>query len=470
MRKRSLTRRLIVSVVLVQLVLTGAVLALAMYLTQVQLRKSFDEELHGRAMAIAALVRYSEDDPPHLVFDPTMVPPSLDRHHADQYQILGTNGEVITSSPGWARFASKSPAATPYQTIELDGRTYREIRLEKIPVLDEEAPGVSPPDRITVSYVSSTGGLRERAGAVALFTLLGSLALLAIATAVVVWSVKRDLSPLAGLAASAGRVNAHDWALDAPAEARSMIELSPLTDAMDEMLANLQRAFTAEREFVANAAHELKTPITVVKSTLQLALQRERTAAEYRKQLQDALDDVARLESLAHSLLRLARAEQLRPARRAALPGVDIAASCEQVAERWRPAAQAKSVRIEVLASGHAEIRGDSDDLDLIWSNLLDNAIRYSPAGSQVVVKFSRDNGSARVDIHDEGPGIAPDELSNIFRRFHRGDASRSRETGGYGLGLSIAKAMAEAYGGTIDAESRPGAGSTFTVRLPVLS
>ncbi|MGH9524587.1 MAG: sensor histidine kinase, partial [Terriglobales bacterium] len=106
--------------------------------------------------------------------------------------------------------------------------------------------------------------------------------------------------------------------------------------------------------------------------------------------------------------------------------------------------------------------------LELIWSNLLDNAIRHSPTGAEVAMTVSRDNGSTRVEIRDRGPGIAADELRNIFERFHRGDPSRSRETGGYGLGLAIAKAMAEAYGGSIAAESRDGEGTTFSVRLPV--
>jgi two-component system sensor histidine kinase SenX3 len=181
------------------------------------------------------------------------------------------------------------------------------------------------------------------------------------------------------------------------------------------------------------------------------------------------LDDVERLETLAHSLLRLARAEQLQGRSATEFPIVDIAASCEQSVERWRAMAGAKSVRIELHTTESAEVRGDPDDLDLIWSNLLDNAIRYSPAGSEVEVMVSHDNGNARVDVRDRGPGIPKDQLQHIFDRFQRADASRSRETGGYGLGLAIARAMTEAYGGSIAAESQPGEGTIFSVRLPVI-
>jgi signal transduction histidine kinase len=125
-------------------------------------------------------------------------------------------------------------------------------------------------------------------------------------------------------------------------------------------------------------------------------------------------------------------------------------------------------VRIEVHTTESADVRGDPDDLDLIWSNLLDNAIRYSPVGSEVVIAVSPDDGKVRVDVRDRGLGIERDQLQHIFERFQRADASRSRETGGYGLGLAIAKAMTEAYGGSIAAESRQGEGTVFSVRLPV--
>ncbi len=235
---------------------------------------------------------------------------------------------------------------------------------------------------------------------------------------------------------------------------------------MNRMLATLEAAFTSQREFVTNAAHELKTPIAVLKSTLQLALQRPRTADEYRRELQVALDDLGRLESLTHSMLRLARAEQLQRGR-LELPCIDVATTCEISAERWRPVADAKSVRVQVISSQAPQVRADADDLETIWNNLLDNAIRYSPQGGEVRVSVGKENGYARIDIADQGPGIQQDDLKIIFDRFQRSDLSRSRETGGYGLGLAIAKAMVEAYGGSIAAESRHGNGTTFSVTLP---
>ena len=470
MKKLSLTRRLIVSVVLAQLALTTAVVGLATYLTMWQLRKAFDAGLHGRATTIAALVRFSEDDPPKLIFDPSLIPPPLDRERQDVYEILAKDGSVIARSPNWQ---SDPPlpqkADRSYWTAKIKNEPYRVVRLKDIRVLDSEGPNTVTTDTITVFYAASTAEIRERIWWVAILTGLGSLILLGIATRATVWAVRRGLSPLAQLAEGAAQVTAKDWKLHAREEARATVELEPLTEAMDRMLVTLEQAFLSQREFVANAAHELKTPIAVLKSTLQLALQRPRDAEEYRQQLEQALDDAGRLETLTHSLLRLARAEQLQQgSQRGSLQMIDVAASCEQSAERWRPVAETKSVSIKVKAPEPAQMHGDTDDLELIWNNLLDNAIRYSPKGTEVQVCVCRNDGQIRVDVEDEGPGIGEEELERIFRRFHRPDASRSRETGSYGLGLAITKAMVEAYGGSIVVANRQPSGTTFSVSLPV--
>ena len=467
-RKRSITRRLIVSVVLMQLVLTAAVVALATYLTRWQLRTSFDAALHGRAMALAALVRYSEDEKPRLIFDSRLVPPSLDHGHPDQYEVVGPDGNLIVSSAGWLGDLSRSSPARSYWTAKAGSLEYRVVGLKDIPVLDQEAPGETTASTITVFYAASTEEMREHAWVVAIFTCMGSLFLLTIASSATVWAVRRGLAPLSELAASAGRVTARDWQLHAPQDVHATVELAPLTEAMDKMLDTLQQAFASQREFVANAAHELKTPIAVLKSTLQFALQRPRTADEYKHRLDDALDDVGRLETLSHSMLRLARAEQLHTTKRPDdLPVVDLAASCEESADRWRPLAEAKSVQIRLRSYSAPKLRAEPEDIELICNNLLDNAIRYSPGGSEVLISVLNEDGEAKIQVQDSGPGISEADLQNIFERFHRGDASRSRESGGYGLGLAIAKAMAEAYGGTIVAQSSQEKGTTFSVCLP---
>jgi signal transduction histidine kinase len=273
------------------------------------------------------------------------------------------------------------------------------------------------------------------------------------------------------LAVSAGKVSASDWNLNLPEDATATEELAPLTHAMETMLATLYGAFSSQQEFLANAAHELKTPVAILKSTLQSLVQVPRSADEYRLRIEIALEDVARIEKLIHSMLRLARAEQSAAGHhRQDLIPVDLAVSCEQSADRLGAFAAAGGVRIEVQTENHPTIKADPEDLELIWNNLLENAIRYSKKSSRVLVTVSEQDHNAQVTVQDWGTGIADSELTHIFDRFHRADASRTRETGGYGLGLAITKAMVDAYGGTIVVDSRVGEGTVMTVRLPFKS
>jgi len=246
-------------------------------------------------------------------------------------------------------------------------------------------------------------------------------------------------------------------------------ELRPLIDSMTNMLARLERSFVQQKEFLGNAAHELKTPLAVVKSTLQSLLQRPRSEEEYQQGLEHSLEDLQRLEQLLHWMLRLARAEQwAHGGLRRDLQVIDLSATCEEAVERVRHLAAERAMTVELEKNGQVPFKADPEDLQLVWSNLLENAVRYSPEGARVEMKVANTNGGlARVIVADHGPGIPADELAHIFDRFYRGDPSRNRATGGYGLGLAIAKALVEAYGGNIRAESAPGEGTRMTVELP---
>ena len=156
---------------------------------------------------------------------------------------------------------------------------------------------------------------------------------------------------------------------------------------MTQMLARLEGSFEQQREFLGNAAHELKTPVAVLKSTLQSLLQRSRSSEEYRAGLQAALQDMDRLEQLLQWMLRLARAEQWahNPERRT-LDVIDINATCEEAVERIRSLAQSRNTAIHLATNGPVPFRADPEDLQLVWTNLLENAVRYSPEGASVEV------------------------------------------------------------------------------------
>jgi len=219
---------------------------------------------------------------------------------------------------------------------------------------------------------------------------------------------------------------------------------------------------------VANAAHDLKTPVAVLKSTLQSLLQRPRTTEEYRAGVQASLQDLGRLENLLQWMLRLARAEQRAQDASVQLEMIDINSTCEEAVENIRVLAETRNMTISLATNGPLLFRADPEDLHLIWTNLLENAVRYSPAGGSVEVATMRDEASATIVVQDHGSGISATDLPHIFERFYRGDHSRNRATGGSGLGLAIAKALVTAYRGTITAESAPGKGTRMTVAFPV--
>jgi len=352
--------------------------------------------------------------------------------------------------------------------ITLGHTNYRALTLPRIAVLDESEPGVMSTTTLTVTYASPTTEMRERTWKVALLTLAGSGALLPLATLVAVWTIRKGLAPLAELARGAEAVSASNWRLDPPPSATQTVELIPLTTAMETMLATLHRAFTSQREFLANAAHEFKTPVTVLKSTLQCMQQRPRTAEEYREAVDSVLEDIGRLEKLIHSMLRLARAEQAAmDGAKGNCPPLDLNDSCAQAIDRLRALAEAGGITVELAAANSvALVAADPEDLEMVWSNLLENAIRYSDRGARVLVTVVEQAETAIVTVQDWGAGIPAADLPYIFDRFRRADTSRTRATGGYGLGLAIAKAMVESYRGTIAAQSGDGAGTVMTVRL----
>ena len=470
MAKSSIQRRLLVTILVAQLALAVGLVDVAVFVTRSRLRDAFDVALHGRAMSIAALVRYGETDPHMLLFESGLVPPPIDPQAPDLYEVFANGHTLIARSPNWPDRRGVMPARGDswIASYSVDKIPYRALRLEHIPVLDREDSD-SKPDYLTVTYASPVSPVITAVSQVLTYIVIGSVILLAISGGFSIWALRRSLRPLEELTRSAASISPSNWNLDPPEEARDTLELEPLTQAMTSMLAGLQRAFTQQREFLANAAHELKTPVAILKSTLQSLGQRPRSAEEYRAGLEEALDDMARLEKLLHSMLRLARAEQWAAGNLGRdLTTVDVGMTCQVAIERVHAVADERGITIEFTPNGTIRLLADPDDLELVWSNLLENAIRFSPDRATVRIKMQSANGRGYVEVADDGPGIPAAELPHVFERFHRGDSSRTRNTGGYGLGLAISKALVEAYGGTIDPQSKPGEGTRMVVSLPV--
>jgi heavy metal sensor kinase len=471
MAQNSIKGRLIAMVVLSQALLAAGLLFTGVYYTRQSLLSTLDDSMQGRAMSIAALVRYTEDASGNVYFDGTMVPPAIDPAHPDLFAVWTEKSGLLAHSANWPDGLVIAATGGAHWNFKWAHAHYRGLRVFQVPVLDREEGSSFHPQTLTIVYAAPTRHVHEQVRVAGIFIALSSLLLLTATVLLALWGIRRGLLPLRQLAQQAELVSTHNWELHLPQDVPQIAELRPLIQSMETMLARLQRSFVQQKEFLGNAAHELKTPVAVLKSTLQSLLQRPRTPEDYQQGLEHSLEDLERLERLLQWMLRLARAEQwAHGALRRDLQVIDVTATCEEAVERIRHLAEDRHAIIHLTKNGPVPFRADPEDLQLVWLNLLENAVRYSPEGGSVEITVERkEEVRARVIFEDHGPGIPAGDLPHVFERFYRGDASRARATGGFGLGLAIAKALVEAYGGTITADSDPATGTRMTVELPVI-
>jgi signal transduction histidine kinase len=466
-RSFSLAGRIIARVIVCQLVLTAALAVVAVLYARREIGRGFDAALNGWAVNTLAAVRYTEAEVPDLLFDPSLLPAPSNRKHPDLFEIRRSNGDLLAQSGGpiLAEFEPNSAFAD----FVLKGISYRAIILRQVPVLDREE-NITVPHRVTVIFAAPLSGVNEQLLELG-FSVAGvSLLLLFVVSLVAAWGVRRGLEPLRELAAQAGAISVLNWEFRPPADASRVKELAPLTGAIETVLDRLRQSFRQQRDFTSDAAHELKTSVAIVKSTLQTLLQRPRPGDEYRAGLESMLEDCGRLEDLLGRLLRLARIEQWAESGKSRRLGTtEVTSTCEAAISRIQALAHARNIQIELIAPQEVHLQADPEDLEVIWVNLLENAVQYSPAGSRVMIRVIRNGGgTACVCVQDSGPGIPQEQLPHVFQRFYRGDPSRSRSTGGFGLGLAICQAMVTAYGGQIEAINGDGQGTEMRVQLPI--
>jgi heavy metal sensor kinase len=275
----------------------------------------------------------------------------------------------------------------------------------------------------------------------------------------------RALRPVADITRLAGQIDGDDLAarlsLDLPND-----ELGRLASTFDSMLGRIDLAFQRQRQFTGDAAHELRTPLALMRSQIDLALTQADTPLEFREALTALDGDVARMTSLVGMLLSLARADagQLAPNR----DSVDLADLARDVAEQLEPIARDNGIVITTdLAPVTVSV--DADMIIQVLVNLIDNAITNTPPGGTITVRVAPgDAATALVAVSDTGVGIPPEHLPRIFDRFYRIDTGRARSRGGIGLGLAICQAIAHAHDGVLSAHSENGHGSTFTLTIPI--
>jgi two-component system, OmpR family, sensor histidine kinase ArlS len=246
-------------------------------------------------------------------------------------------------------------------------------------------------------------------------------------------------------------------------------EIGRLASTLNGMIERLEVAFDRQRQFTSDASHELRTPLAVIQAESTLALEKPRSPEEYRQSLETVSHEVNFMTGVIDKLLLLARSENSKDQPLVAEP-IDLNRLVDEITSALSPLAEEKQLDVRVITHADLNVKGDRIKIRQLFLNILENAIKYTPHGGNILIKCERSAGSAVVSIKDSGIGIPEEHLPHIFQRFYRVDKARSRDQGGTGLGLAIAKSIAESHGGRIEVESQAGQGSNFRVILPVFT
>lgn len=278
------------------------------------------------------------------------------------------------------------------------------------------------------------------------------------------WLATQALAPIQTITQTAEQISTSDLSSRIGYEGPED-EIGQLAGVLDAMLARLEEGFVRERRFTADAAHELRTPLTALKGHIEVTLSRQRTPEEYSESLHGLLTEVDRLIRLSSDLLFMARIDQ------GVLQLASEKASLDEfvggLTDFLAPLAQEKGVEIAVDIPAGSTIQGNTDLLIRLFLNVLENGVKYSPAGRTLTLTAQQNRETLAITISDTGPGIPPEHLPHLFKRFYRADQSRHRASGGSGLGLAIAHEIVQVHKGTISVESTIGQGTTFHISLP---
>ncbi|MGE0609696.1 MAG: sensor histidine kinase [Pirellulales bacterium] len=381
--------------------------------------------------------------------------------HADRQlvlQLLDGKGRLIASS-GDAGFLMHEPPAAQERLLLKDVGGYRLVQRR---LVAEGHP------ELTLRVAASLRLIQDDLGKLTRLMAFAGVVILFLAPVGGYFLARRSTQPIAQIISTTARLR--PWHMEERLPMRGTNdELDQLSRTINRFLDRLADYLDRNREFVANAAHELRSPLAAIQSSVEVTLNMDRSTEEYQDLLVDIAGECGQLSVLVNQLLLLAEADaattepQRRPVRLDS-----IVARC---IDMFSGAAEDRGLALLGPPAGELTLLADGNRLRQVINNLIDNGLKFTPRGGTVRVNLHRDAAANRaiVSVSDDGPGIEPDDLQRIFERFYRADKSRQRDApAGNGLGLSICQAIVAAHGGTIEAASQPGKGTTFTVRLPL--
>jgi heavy metal sensor kinase len=422
------------------------------------IRQTVDEELQIRAEGVHQLIeraiqRGAEDDLQEGLREHTEL-----RQGGALLQVSDERGSWIYRSPVMSDYGVPRPATIPRRATEFLGKNVPlRIWTQKVSVAGE-------------SYVIQAAfEMDDFYGALDHFALLLFISipsLLLCAAAGGYWISTRALAPVDQITRTARTISAQNLSsrLVVP---KTGDELQRLSETLNGMLERLEAAFKKITQFTADASHELRTPVAVMRTRTELSLRKARSAEEYRDVIAEVLAELEKTSALIEQLMFLARADS--GAETLHFTPTNVAEVLREACHQGSALAEAKQIAFQEQISGDSMwVKGDTSSLRRLFLILIDNAVKYTPANGQVEVSLHRNDGFAVAEVRDTGIGIAEADLPSVFERFYRADKARTRELGGVGLGLSIGRWITEVHAGTIEVRSAPGHGSIFQVRLPI--
>lgn len=444
------------SILAAALVFAGCIAWLAM---RANLYSAIDADLHDRALAAAAdlaqeVQQHGRADLRGHLFE---------HSGADAWQIRASNGtwlyrtSAATENDTPLPMLRRGDGGPAFSNVVVGAAWFRAAAASA-----DDGEGGS----YTIQLVEPLNPVDQALSGFARMMALASPILLLAACGGGYWISGRALKPVDRITRTARAITASNLSGRIPLTG-SDDELQRLAETVNGMLDRLEQSFARMAQFTADASHELRTPVAFIRTTAEVLLRRSRSDAEWRDGVREIETEAARMTDLLDNMMTLARADG--GVESCALQPVNL---CVVVAAACRTAAAFARLKglalIAPAVEPRIEVQGDAPLLERLFVILLDNAVKYTPAGGRVVVAIESGPDRACAVVRDTGIGIATEDVPRLFERFYRSDKARSRDSGGSGLGLSIARWIVDAHRGSITVESRLGAGSEFRVTLPV--
>jgi heavy metal sensor kinase len=422
------------------------------------IRQTVDEELQIRSEGVHQLIerdiqRGHKDDLPEGLREHTEL-----RAGGALLQVSDEQGNWLYRSPVMSDYGVPRPTTVPRRATEFMGKDVPlRIWSQKVSVGGQS---------YLIQSAFEMDDFYEALDDFALLLFISIPLLLLCATAGGYWISTRALAPVDQITRTARTISAQNLSsrLVVP---NTGDELQRLSETLNGMLDRLETAFKKITQFTADASHELRTPVAVMRTRAELSLRKARSADEYRDVIAEVLTELEKTSGLIEQLMFLARADS--GAETLHFAATNVAEVLREACHQGSALAEAKQIGFQEHISGDSMwIQGDAGSLRRLFLILIDNAVKYTPANGQVEVSLQRNDGYAVAQVRDTGIGIAEADLPSVFERFYRADKARTRESGGVGLGLSIGRWITEVHAGTIEVHSSPGRGSSFQIRLPI--